>query len=177
MPGFGRLDIVFIASLVSSVGILLLSLVGSYFDFNFIGLKHELPIAGFLARIPLNLLVMQHLESELGTIEASRFLINSTILFYVFLLSLVAIILLSLVDAHRMSMRSIDLNFFYIVLFLAICGVTLFLYPIQIWGENSLAVRLAVYSEFRYFLFGCVFVAVDLLALSIIVFCKKFVTN
>jgi hypothetical protein len=120
---------------------------------------------------------MQHLKSELGTIEGSRFLINSTILFYIFLLSLAAIILLTLFDAQKMSVKSIDLRFFYLVLFLAICGATLFLYPIQIWGKNSLAIRLAVYSDFRYLLFACFFVAVDLLALSIIVFCKRFATQ
>ena len=132
MSRFGRLDIVFIAALVSSVGFLLLSSVGHYFNFDFSGLRHEIPFAELLAKIPLVSLVMQYLESEFGTIEASRFLINSTILFYVFLLSLVAIILLTLFDAQKMSVKSIDLRFFYLVLFLAICGATLFLYPIQI---------------------------------------------
>ena len=174
MSRFGRLDIVFIAALGSSVGFLLLSSIGHYFNFDFAGLRHELPVAELLAKIPLVSFVMQYLESEFGTIEASRFLINSTILFYVFLLSLAAVILLSLFDAQRLSVKSIDLRFFYSVLFLAICGVTLFFFPIQIWGKNSLAVRLAVYSDFRYLLFACFFIAVDLLALSIIVFCKRF---
>jgi hypothetical protein len=134
--------------------VFLFSLTGQMLNFDFAYLQELLPFSKLVSRVPLVSLTALYIESNSGLSESTRFVVTSTLFVYVFAISLFFVSLANLTRNDLLDHESLTPQLFYWFAFIAICCFTLLFFPIEIWGRSSLAYRLAVQSDLRYFLFA-----------------------
>jgi hypothetical protein len=120
------------------------------FDFSFI--QTNLPLAATVKLVPLIALAYEFVELQKGHLHASKFLAETTLFTYVYLVITMCVLIVSWKKNALLHNESINRGAFYWFLFILCFAITLLFFPAQIWGPHSMAFRWAVESEARLLL-------------------------